>query len=93
LRIKHSIHFLKSFLNLCHIAQTKADGDNIKVIPQAGKKLFQEKDAYQYLVESIRAFPNQEKLAAMIRDAGFKNVSYRNFCGGIAAIHSGWRLE
>jgi demethylmenaquinone methyltransferase/2-methoxy-6-polyprenyl-1,4-benzoquinol methylase len=64
-----------------------------RVIPQAGKKLFQEKDAYQYLVESIRAFPNQEKLAAMIRDAGFKNVSYRNFCGGIAAIHSGWRLE
>ena len=49
-------------------------------------------DSYQYLVESIRKFPNQENFAAMIRKAGFERVSYRNYSGGIAAAHSGWKL-
>ena len=42
--------------------------------------------------ESIRKFPPQEAFAAMIRDAGLERVSYRNLTGGIAAIHSGWRI-
>jgi demethylmenaquinone methyltransferase/2-methoxy-6-polyprenyl-1,4-benzoquinol methylase len=43
-------------------------------------------------VESIRRFPDQERFAEMIRDAGFERVGYRNLTGGIAAIHSGWRI-
>ena len=47
---------------------------------------------YRYLVESIRKFPNQERFAAMVREAGFERVSYRNLTGGVAAIHSGWKI-
>ena len=49
-------------------------------------------EPYQYLVESIRKFPRQEKFAGMIREAGFERVSYRNLTGGVAAIHGGWRI-
>jgi demethylmenaquinone methyltransferase/2-methoxy-6-polyprenyl-1,4-benzoquinol methylase len=49
-------------------------------------------DAYRYLVESIRTFPDQERLAALMRKAGFAQVRYRNFSGGIAALHCGWKL-
>jgi demethylmenaquinone methyltransferase/2-methoxy-6-polyprenyl-1,4-benzoquinol methylase len=51
-----------------------------------------EAEPYQYLVESIRKFPNQENFAAMIRAAGFSRVTYTNYTGGIAALHSGWKL-
>jgi demethylmenaquinone methyltransferase/2-methoxy-6-polyprenyl-1,4-benzoquinol methylase len=49
-------------------------------------------DAYRYLVESIGKFPNQKNFAAMLTAAGFSRVGYRNLTGGIAAIHSGWKL-
>ena len=49
-------------------------------------------EPYSYLVESIRKFPNQENFAAMIRRAGFGRVTFRNYSGGIAALHSGWKL-
>ncbi len=49
-------------------------------------------EAYRYLVESIRRFPDQESFTRLIQDAGFERVSYRNLTGGIAAIHSGWRI-
>ena len=48
--------------------------------------------SYQYLVESIRKFPEQEAFAGMIEDAGFDGVSYENLTGGIVAIHSGFKL-
>jgi demethylmenaquinone methyltransferase / 2-methoxy-6-polyprenyl-1,4-benzoquinol methylase len=48
--------------------------------------------SYQYLVESIRKFPDQEAFAAMIATAGFGQVKYRNLTMGIAALHSGWKL-
>jgi len=47
---------------------------------------------YRYLVESIRTFPDQERFKAMIAAAGFGRVTYRNLTGGIAAIHSAWRI-
>ena len=65
---------------------------SFKVIPRLGEWVAGDGDAYRYLVESIRRFPSQEPFAAMLRDAGFDRVSYRNLSGGIAAIHSGWRL-
>jgi demethylmenaquinone methyltransferase/2-methoxy-6-polyprenyl-1,4-benzoquinol methylase len=62
------------------------------VLPRLGGIVAKDRDAYQYLVESIRRFPPQAELAAMMRDAGFEQVIWRNLSGGIAALHSGWRL-
>lgn len=68
------------------------DTYSFNVIPHFGKLITGDKDSYQYLVESIRKFPNQEKFEKMVKDAGFKKTSYRNLSGGIVAIHSGWRI-
>ncbi|CAN7599508.1 bifunctional demethylmenaquinone methyltransferase/2-methoxy-6-polyprenyl-1,4-benzoquinol methylase UbiE [Neorhizobium sp. LjRoot104] len=65
---------------------------SFKAIPRFGKMITGEAEPYQYLVESIRKFPNQENFAAMIRNAGFSRVTYTNYTGGIAALHSGWKL-
>ena len=68
------------------------DRYSFKVIPAMGQAVTGDRDSYQYLVESIRKFPNQEDFATMIRTAGFSRVTYTNYTGGIAALHSGWRL-
>jgi demethylmenaquinone methyltransferase/2-methoxy-6-polyprenyl-1,4-benzoquinol methylase len=68
------------------------DFHSFEVIPRLGRLTAGSAEPYRYLVESIRKFPAQEPFAAMIRDAGFGQVSYRNLTGGIAAIHSGWRI-
>ena len=65
---------------------------SFNVLPRIGQLVARDRESYQYLVESIRRFPPQEELAQMMREAGFERVSYRNLSGGIAAIHSGWRL-
>ena len=62
------------------------------VIPRMGQVIANDRNSYQYLVESIRKFPDQETFADMIRDAGFGQVKYRNLSMGIAALHSGWKL-
>ncbi|HEY3918102.1 MAG TPA: bifunctional demethylmenaquinone methyltransferase/2-methoxy-6-polyprenyl-1,4-benzoquinol methylase UbiE [Stellaceae bacterium] len=62
------------------------------VLPWLGGVVARDRDAYRYLVESIRRFPAQSELAAMMTRAGFEQVRWRNLAGGIAAIHSGWRL-
>lgn len=61
-------------------------------IPRLGEVIAGDGEPYRYLVESIRKFPRQENFAAMIRDAGFSRVTWRNYSGGIAACHSGWKL-
>jgi demethylmenaquinone methyltransferase/2-methoxy-6-polyprenyl-1,4-benzoquinol methylase len=65
---------------------------SFNVIPQIGRLVAGDAEPYRYLVESIRRFPNQARFAAMISAAGFQRVTYRNLSGGIAAIHSGWKL-
>ncbi len=65
---------------------------SFNVIPRMGQAIAGDRDSYQYLVESIRKFPDQDRFAAMIRDAGFEQVSYRNLSMGIAALHSGWKI-
>jgi demethylmenaquinone methyltransferase/2-methoxy-6-polyprenyl-1,4-benzoquinol methylase len=65
---------------------------SFKVLPRLGRVVAQDEDSYQYLAESIRMFPDQETLAGMMRAAGLSRVGYRNLSGGIAAIHTGWRL-
>jgi len=62
------------------------------VLPVLGQVVAGDRDAYQYLVESIRRFPPQGELARLMEAAGFEQVAYRNLTGGIAALHSGWRL-
>ena len=65
---------------------------SFNVIQRMGQLIAGDRDSYQYLVESIRRFPDQETFAEMIRDAGFEQVSYRNLSMGIAALHSGWKI-
>ncbi|MBL4628213.1 MAG: bifunctional demethylmenaquinone methyltransferase/2-methoxy-6-polyprenyl-1,4-benzoquinol methylase UbiE [Roseicyclus sp.] len=65
---------------------------SFNVIPRMGQLIAGDRDSYQYLVESIRKFPDQEAFAAMIRDAGFDQVKFRNLSLGIAALHSGWKI-
>jgi demethylmenaquinone methyltransferase/2-methoxy-6-polyprenyl-1,4-benzoquinol methylase len=68
------------------------DFHSFEVIPRLGAWVAGDRPSYQYLVESIRKFPKQEPFADMIRAAGFARVSYRDLTGGIAAIHSGWKI-
>jgi len=68
------------------------DAWSFRVLPSIGQIVAKDRDSYQYLAESIRTFPGQETLAAMMREAGLSRVTVRNLSGGIAAIHSGWRL-
>lgn len=68
------------------------DFHSFEVIPRLGQAVAGDRASYQYLVESIRRFPRQEAFAAMIREAGFERVGWRNLTGGVAAIHSGWKL-
>ncbi|WP_164661305.1 bifunctional demethylmenaquinone methyltransferase/2-methoxy-6-polyprenyl-1,4-benzoquinol methylase UbiE [Tropicibacter sp. Alg240-R139] len=65
---------------------------SFNVIPRMGKAIAGDYDSYQYLVESIRNFPDQETFLGMVRKAGFGNAKYRNLSMGIAALHSGWKL-
>ncbi|KRW95870.1 bifunctional demethylmenaquinone methyltransferase/2-methoxy-6-polyprenyl-1,4-benzoquinol methylase UbiE [Paracoccus sp. PXZ] len=68
------------------------DRYSFNVIPVMGQIVANDRDSYQYLVESIRKFPDQDTFAAMIREAGFGRVQWRNLSMGIAALHSGWKL-
>jgi demethylmenaquinone methyltransferase/2-methoxy-6-polyprenyl-1,4-benzoquinol methylase len=81
------------FSQLPNPAMQKAyDLYSFNVIPVMGQVIANDRDSYQYLVESIRKFPDQESFAAMIREAGFDQVKYRNLTMGVAALHSGWKL-
>jgi demethylmenaquinone methyltransferase/2-methoxy-6-polyprenyl-1,4-benzoquinol methylase len=62
------------------------------VLPRLGEIVAGDGAAYRYLVESIRRFPPQRAFAKRIAGAGFEQVKVRNLSGGIAAIHSGWKL-
>jgi demethylmenaquinone methyltransferase/2-methoxy-6-polyprenyl-1,4-benzoquinol methylase len=68
------------------------DAWSFKVLPRLGQAVAGDAESYRYLAESIRMHPDQETLAAMMRRAGFERVGVQNLAGGIAAIHSGWRL-
>lgn len=74
------------------LMQRAYDLYSFNVIPRMGQVIARDRDSYQYLVESIRRFPDQETFAGMIRNAGFEQVRYRNLSMGIAALHSGWKL-
>jgi len=74
------------------ILDTLYDFHSFEVIPRLGAIAAGAAEPYRYLVESIRNFPNQQAFARLVAEAGFARVDVRNLTGGIAAIHSGWRI-
>ena len=68
------------------------DAYSFKLLPRIGGLVAKDEESYRYLAESIRRFPPQAKFAQMIADAGLEQVKVRNLSGGIAAMHSAWRL-
>ena len=65
---------------------------SFNVIPQMGQMIANDRDSYQYLVESIRNFPDQDTFLGMVQTAGFENAKYRNMTMGVACLHSGWKI-
>jgi demethylmenaquinone methyltransferase/2-methoxy-6-polyprenyl-1,4-benzoquinol methylase len=71
---------------------TLYDAYSFNVIPALGRIVTGDEQAYRYLVESIRRFAKPDRLAEMMRAAGFGRVSFQRMSAGIVALHSGWRL-
>ena len=74
------------------LGQWLYDRYSFNFIPKMGKVITNDRASYQYLVESIRKFPDQETFLGMIKSAGFENTKYRNLTLGIACLHSGWKI-
>ena len=72
--------------------QAAYDAYSFNIIPKMGELIAQDRESYQYLVESIRKFPDQETFLRMVRSAGFEYAKYRNLTMGVACLHSGWKL-
>jgi demethylmenaquinone methyltransferase/2-methoxy-6-polyprenyl-1,4-benzoquinol methylase len=68
------------------------DAYSFRVIPFMGEQIAGDRESYQYLVESIRRFPDQKTFQALIEAAGFRRAGYTNFTGGVAALHHGWAV-
>ena len=68
------------------------DRYSFNFIPLMGQLIANDRDSYQYLVESIRKFPDQDMFLNMVRSAGFENAKYRNLTAGVACLHSGWKI-
>ena len=68
------------------------DAYSFNLIPRIGGRIAGDADAYRYLVESIRRFPDQKALAKLMAGAGFGRVSFTNFTGGVVALHQGWAI-
>lgn len=65
---------------------------SFNIIPKMGQVIAGDSDSYQYLVELIRKFPDQDTFLGMVKQAGFENAKYRNLTMGIACLHSGWKI-
>ena len=68
------------------------DAYSFKVIPALGGLVAGDRDSYQYLVESIRRFPDQKTLVGMMEKAGFSQTGFTNYSGGVVALHHGWAV-
>ena len=74
------------------LLDTLYDAYSLNAIPALGSLVAGDSASYRYLVESIRRFPDQKSFTRLIENARFERARYRNLAGGIAAIHSAWRL-
>ena len=79
-------HIPNDLLQWCY------DKYSFNVIPTLGQIIARDRSSYQYLVESIRKFPNQENFLNLVNEAGFENTKYRNLTMGVACLHSGWKI-
>lgn len=83
-------------LEFSHLVWTWAeplyDRYSFSVLPVLGQMVAHDRESYEYLAESIRRFPPQDELVERIAAAGLEQAKYRNLSGGIAAIHSAWRI-
>ncbi len=68
------------------------DRYSFDVLPDLGQFVANDRESYQYLVESIRQFPDQNTFAGILADCGFSDVKFRNLAMGVASIHSGWKI-
>jgi demethylmenaquinone methyltransferase/2-methoxy-6-polyprenyl-1,4-benzoquinol methylase len=68
------------------------DAYSFKLLPKMGEWVAKDAESYRYLAESIRRFPAREKFARMIEEAGLSQVKVRTLSGGIAAMHSAWKI-
>ena len=68
------------------------DAYSLNLLPVIGRLIANDADSYRYLAESIRRFPDQATFARLVAEAGFAQVKVRNLSGGIAALHSAWRV-
>ncbi len=68
------------------------DAYSFNVIPRIGELVAKDRASYQYLVESIRRFPDQKAFVTLIEQAGFSRAGYTNFTGGVAALHTAWAV-
>jgi len=78
--------------NVCPAIKPFYDFYSYQVIPPMGQVVAGDWDSYQYLVESIRKFPDQERFKMMIEGAGFEAVNYQNYTFGVAVVHDGFKL-
>ncbi len=74
------------------LLSTVYDFFSFSVIPEIGELVAKDRESYQYLVESIRKFPDQEKLKKILEDCGLYKVKYTNLTNGVAAIHVGHKV-
>ena len=65
---------------------------SFKILPLLGKLVANDADSYQYLAESIRMHPDQDKLITMMEDANFERCRFTNLSGGIVALHEGYKF-
>ena len=79
-------HIPNDLLQWCY------DKYSFNVIPRLGQIIARDRSSYQYLVESIRKFPNQENFLNLVNEVGFENTKYRNLTMGVACLHSGWKI-
>ena len=68
------------------------DAYSFKILPRMGSLVAGDEASYRYLAESIRMHPDQETLKAMMEEAGFFKVDYRNLTGGVVALHKGYKI-
>lgn len=74
------------------LLQDAYDRYSFAVIPRLGELIASDRESYQYLIESIRKFPDQQTFKSEIENSGFRQVSVTNYSGGIAALHFGWAV-
>ncbi|XVN43019.1 MAG: bifunctional demethylmenaquinone methyltransferase/2-methoxy-6-polyprenyl-1,4-benzoquinol methylase UbiE [Candidatus Rickettsia vulgarisii] len=99
--LKEAYRVLKPMGKFLCLEFSKVENDLLKklydfysfnIIPKIGKAVADNESAYQYLVESIKLFPDQDNFLIMLKDAGFNKASYENLTNGVVAIHSGYKL-